>query len=244
MRLDDFLRKYVDGYLFADLETLRTAGPPAPAADGHVGYPMFTACAAGIELLGFLVSDGSVAFKDRKPNENFVEYWKTYLYPDEPRAGVGMAIYQLVRNGVAHMFTAKSPTIAKRGEHLVQVDGVTRVNVVELSDDFRRSYSMHVRPIVEGKRCGARGETAVTMQDRLDEILARYKRDFDTHRAGLDSLPGTASSSSVLDGLQAEPTDALRTIILDGNAFVTQSLAPQLGAEAISTSAPTPITKK
>lgn len=244
MRIDDFLRQYVDGYLFADLETLKAAGPPAPAADGHVGYPLFTACAAGIELLGFLVSDGRVAFKDRKPSENFVEYWKAYLYPDEPRAGAGMAIFQLVRNGVAHMFTAKSPTIAKRGDHLVQVDGVTRINVVELADNLRRSYAMHVLPIVEGKRSGTRGETAATMQDRLDEILARYKRDFDTHRAGLDSLPNMTSSASALAGLNSGATDAVRTIVLDGSSFVTQSIAPQVGAVSTAPAPPTPVTKK
>jgi hypothetical protein len=235
MRLDAFLGKFIEGYLFSDLETMKGAGPASPAADGHLGYPMFTAFASGVELLGFLMSDGTDAFKARRPYQNFVSYWTEYLYPDEPRRGAGMSIFQLIRNGVAHAFVAKAPTVAKRGPHLVNVEGVVRVDAVQLADDLKASYYSHVRRVVDGES-GRRGETFASMQERLDEMLRSYEQDYVRHRSGLDALP-PSSAVSPLDTLNSGATDDVRTvsILLDGASFVTQSYeaVPSVGASSV-----------
>jgi hypothetical protein len=208
MRVGLFLDRFVQGYLFSDLETMKYAG--APSGDGRLGYPMFTGCAAGIELLGFLISDGSIV--KPKPWQNFVRYWETYLYPGDPaRRGAGMSVLQLIRNGIAHTFTSKAPTIAKEGPHLVNIDGVARVNVVELAEDLCRTYYSDLRPVVDGKQIGRIGETTVSIQRRLDELMATHEANLNTHSAGLIPLP---CGKSALDGLNAGATEDVKAVEL------------------------------
>ena len=104
MDIKDFVHKFVDGYLFSDLETMKSAAPPT-GNDGHLGYPMLMTCAAGIELFGILVSTS--AFEPREPGRNFRRFWQEHLYTVGPRREVADAVYRLVRNGVAHNFATK-----------------------------------------------------------------------------------------------------------------------------------------
>jgi hypothetical protein len=218
MRVVDFLERFIEGYLFADLETLRNAGPEQVLRDGHVGYPMFMACAAGIEVLGLLISPDKYTEQSSRgvgvngPSKNFVRYWKTYLYREEPESEVGAAIFQLARNGIAHTFAAKSPAIAKRGPHLKQVDGVTRINVVDLANDFRGSYSASIRPLLNANGVGFLGETVQSMDERLGEMLALDAHRIGNYRDALSKLPAAASA---LEGLNSGATDDVRHVVFD-----------------------------
>lgn len=79
MELETFLRDFVEGALFMDLETMAAAKPtPAPGNPtpkfGYLGYPIIMACAAGIELLGTLLSDRY----EEKSAKNFKAHDKDY----------------------------------------------------------------------------------------------------------------------------------------------------------------------
>jgi hypothetical protein len=252
MEVAAFLEQFIERYLFADLETLKTAGPSQPLADGHVGYPTFMACAAGIEVLGLLISPDEYTKESsggaNGPSRNFVRYWSTYLYPDEPRSLVGDAIFQLVRNGVAHTFAAKAPTISKRGAHLERIDGVARVNVVTLANDFRKSYADNLRPILDGTKAkGKLDETKASLQMRLDELLTLDAKKIDHHSPVLEKLPDAGER---IAGINVGATGHTRIVALDtaiaSSSDITGSVrAPNVGA--VSNSAfPTgsPLTKK
>ena len=92
--LEKFLKHNVEDYLLEDLETLKSASPPAGRHVGGVGYPLLITTFAGIELVGNLVS--SAAFDPFKGAERFAEFWRGYLYPEDPaRAGVAAQLYKL-----------------------------------------------------------------------------------------------------------------------------------------------------
>jgi hypothetical protein len=56
LTLGEFLERYVEGYLFADLQSMAAVKVPA-GQYGALGYPMMMTALAGVELLGALTSD-------------------------------------------------------------------------------------------------------------------------------------------------------------------------------------------
>lgn len=186
MRIEDFVTRYLDGYLFSDLTTMRAARP-AMGDDGHLGYPMLLACAAGIEVLGILVA--TTPFKAHKPAKNFLRYWEQHLYTGGPRLAVGEAVYELVRHGIAHNFATKVAfAVSKSGKnHLTTAGETTTIDVLALADDLWLSFDRRIRPIVCGSP--AFGISAATMQDRLNEIEADNVDWYLPHQAALAALP-------------------------------------------------------
>ena len=154
MRLDEFLRRFIEGYLFADVESIQRDVHP-PTADGHCGYPMLMSCLAGIEVLGVLAGatpystlvakQNKTALKAADPYLQFCRYWEDYLYTATPQREAGMAIYQLLRHGVAHNFASKQPIQVTRREagHHLRTDpgsGVTYIDADSLFGDLCQSY--------------------------------------------------------------------------------------------------------
>ena len=93
-----------------------------------------------------------------------------------------MAVYQLVRHGIAHNFAAKAPleiTKAPAGtsaaDHLRRVasSGVTRIDANQLFVDLRTTYLGRFKPVANGSTPGPLGESAGSMQTRLDDLLSR-----------------------------------------------------------------------
>src|SRR5262245_56543107 len=111
---------------------------------------VMVAC-SGIELLGHLTHEGHG--RDGG-GSYFADFWRTYLYPDDvARAQAGPAIYDLVRNGIGHMFVAKPGiTVTKEGnhaQHLVSDDvhGFL-VDALVLVEDLKRAYASRVMPLL------------------------------------------------------------------------------------------------
>jgi hypothetical protein len=188
MDIRDFVNKFVDGYLFSDLATMKSAAP-LTGNDGHLGYPILMTCAAGIELFGILVS--TIPFEP-KPSKNFLRYWEEHLYPASPRREAGNAVYQLVRHGIAHNFATKVAFEVTKGgpHHLTTADEVTIIDACTLADDLRSSFDALLRPIVNG--LPAHGISAASVQARLDEIAADNVKRFRLVQASLAALPAPA----------------------------------------------------
>jgi hypothetical protein len=104
MTTEDFLNQFVDGYLLGDLQSMADI-PPKPGY-GNVGYPLVLSTLTGCELIGGLLSDSTWTHRSRDARKHFAYFWNSHLYPGRDSELAG-ALYQLLRNGIAHCFAAK-----------------------------------------------------------------------------------------------------------------------------------------
>src|SRR5262245_20741877 len=113
MSLEQYLKHFIEGYLFEDLRSMAAVKLAPTRKYGGVGYPMVMSTLAGIEVLGVLTSDKE--FTGWKGNKSFRDFWRDYLYPHRPeRQDIGGAIYELVRHGLVHSYITKpSFTVTK-----------------------------------------------------------------------------------------------------------------------------------
>jgi hypothetical protein len=137
------LTTVVEGYLFGDLESMKTE--IAPKKFGAVGYPMVSAALAGCELLGALASG-----KTQGPAIRF--YFKTFLSKVDARySSVDEIAASLVRNGIAHNYLSKHGVGVTRGardRHLTLEDGHIIVDCIALYEDLRTSYDAHAKAYI------------------------------------------------------------------------------------------------
>jgi hypothetical protein len=188
MRLDVFLRQFVDGYLLHDLDSLSRVVPTG--AYGAAGYPMLAAAMAGIELLGGLVCNAP--FRKNDGHLYFERYWDVYLAPINPCYVRGMSgcVRNLVRHGIAHTYTAKPGIkIVKTGRPPAlsydQVEQVVVVDCLALCADFKASYAMY--PV--------KSADTAAMQGMLDGMLKQYAADEQSWLAPLATqLPSTSGT--------------------------------------------------
>jgi len=144
MSVPDVLVQVVEGYLFGDLESMRTEIKMKEM--GAVGYPMLMAVLAGSELLGNLTASSG------DPIEH---YWKTYMAPVDARyADVAAIAKELCRNGLAHMYLTKPGVGIVRGEptrHLAfERSKELILDCLVLHEHFKQSYEDHARPAIQG----------------------------------------------------------------------------------------------
>lgn len=191
-----FLRHFVEGYLFGDLDTMTAASAQATADVGRLGYPIFMSCSAGIELLGMLVSAEPITRQSgghdgpHAPRTNFARFWTNYLYPnDRARRDAANAVFQLIRNGVAHTFVAKDWDIKVDGEHLKRTGDTPRLNAVQLATDLKNAYAefVHVLDGVTKKT----DHDAASIELRVAEFLQLNARTAEAqqHRDAIGALP-------------------------------------------------------
>src|SRR5689334_14597119 len=72
MPIEEFLERFVEGYLFSDLRSLADIKLPGSASFGAAGYPMVASTMAGIELLGALTSGET--FQPKRGRRRFNEF--------------------------------------------------------------------------------------------------------------------------------------------------------------------------
>jgi hypothetical protein len=165
--VEAFLAKFVEGYLFKDLQSMRDAQPIPPSHDGAAGYPLLVTTMAGIELLGALLSPKN--FDKLAGRPYFIDYWERFLYPQAPERNVADAIYRLVRNGIAHAFVVKGDIHVYKnepGKHLKNDNGVISIDAVALSQRFEASYHSSFRSLVS---------QLPTIGTRFSEIEQAYR---------------------------------------------------------------------
>jgi hypothetical protein len=116
MRLADYLKTYVDGYLFEDLESMRGHRLAPGRQAGALGYPMVMTVAAGIELLGTISFDSTTLIRDGAKYFRF--FWTEWLYPSEAQSrALAEVVYQPARHGIAHYSLARPRITVTRLEN-------------------------------------------------------------------------------------------------------------------------------
>ncbi len=196
--LDRFLDERVEGYLFKDLETMRTAAPLERTGPGHVGYPMVMGCIAGIELLGLIARPAPAPLKNRPSDrrafgdlDNFERFWIEYLYvDDDKRAALSRPIYKLVRHGLVHNFTTKEIVIVHKStvHHLTRDGGSLVVGAAELFADLKRAYETRFKPVATGS-VTSESTSRAQMAERLDELLIDNALEATEHASAIAELP-------------------------------------------------------
>lgn len=173
--VDDYLTKYIEGYLFGDLDSIVNLIPVK--AKGAANYPMLMSVCSGIEILGTLV-DGTPDehFSDKKSNLYFGHYWKHYLVGVNPEYGKHSELLRLlVRNGLAHTFATKQGIGVTRHKgipHLGIYNNQFIINANDFYHDFKKSYFELAKPrIFQG------GDLHDLAQQRLNEMLAVYNSE-------------------------------------------------------------------
>ncbi len=118
---DSFIAKFINTYLFDDLETIREI----KKMKGNGAYLYIFAVCSGMEFLGALLREDSPIKQGRVDTSNALcHYIKNYLIPvaDEQYKD-GYKLFQkiapaLVRNGLAHSYAPKGPIAVGRYNHL------------------------------------------------------------------------------------------------------------------------------
>lgn len=195
MIIEEFLNKFVEGYLFHDLESMEKITLPPGQDDGAVGYPMISTVMAGIELLGNLLLPTSDPFDPNSGNNYFYNYWDNYFAKHKPiYTNLGQLFRTLIRHGVAHTFVAKPGIFVTKGNNQeIRLDTTRQELYVDcnvLFNDFKQSYIDLVKPLVSGT-IPTPITTSRNMQTRLDSMSSRYSADAKT---SFDSLTGLDSS--------------------------------------------------
>ena len=192
MRIEEFLNKFVEGYLFHDLESMEKITLPTGQNDGAVGYPMVSTIMAGIELLGNLLIPTSDAFNPNLGNNYFLNYWNIYLTKQYPiYTNLGSLFRKLIRHGIAHTFVAKPGILVTKGTNQqIKLDTPRQELYVDcnvLFNDFKQSYISLVKPIIF-ETSPYPLTTKANMQGRLDSMSARYSADANTEFTSLSGL--------------------------------------------------------
>lgn len=192
MNIDDFLKQFIEGYLFHDLESMSKIVLPAGQDDGAAGYPIIATTLAGMELLGNLLWPGRAPFDPKnKSNDYFLNYWDNYFCKLNPQyTGLGRLFRQLIRNGIAHTFLAKNGIFIEKGTNRqTSIDTVKKEIYVDCNvfyKEFEDSYLKLVKPIIDGT-VPTPPTTKANMQFRLNDVNDIYSRD--SARLFLSILP-------------------------------------------------------
>lgn len=181
MSIDDFIKQFVEGYLFHDLEGMSKIVLPSGQNDGAAGYPMVATALAGMELLGNLLMSNSDPFNPKSGNDYFLNFWDNYFCKQNSAyTGLGRLFRQLMRNGIAHTFVAKPGIFVVKGSGMqILIDTVKKEIYVDCNvfyNDFEQSYVKFVKPILDGSDPFP-ATTKATMQGRLDDVNRVYSTD-------------------------------------------------------------------
>lgn len=216
MTIEAFLKRFVDGYLLHDLESMANITLPAGQEDGAVGYPMVSTTLAGIELLGGLISKDKETFDPFKGGLYFSDYWDRCLVKvNKHYLGLGRLFKQLIRNGLAHNFITKprilvvkssNPSIVGESISYDLGRGALVVDCVGFYKDFEKSYRTYIRPIVFDSEAWEIADK-LAMQQRLDKMIERYSKESDkefndcvTNTLGRMSITGFETKSGGASG--------------------------------------------
>lgn len=178
--IDDFIERFVAGYLFGDLERMSQVTVHPGEQYGGVGYPMVATILSGMELLGGLLTPTAATFNPDSGNDNFLNYWDNYFAQQNPAyTGLGGLFRQLMRNGVSHTFVAKPGIFVEKGTNRqMSIDVVNREIYLDcnvLYREFRDSFDKLVQPIIDSTITASTSKS--TMQARLDQLSTVYSSD-------------------------------------------------------------------
>lgn len=229
MTIHEFYEKFIEGYLFSDLENMSRL-KPINNSYGAAGYPMLITTLSGMELLGALVQERGEQFS---PSSNagrvyFLDFWEQYLSQSYSEySGLGNIFRALIRNGISHTFLAKKGVAVTKGTNLRPIidkeNETLVVDAVTLYEDFREVVKNRVKPIL--KRATG-NPSASTMQVMLNGIEQSYNSEklaahYRTSSAVSQKisqalLSGTSLSNLAVTGTFSTTTNPILQKISDG----------------------------
>jgi|SRR5581483_6295096 len=195
--IDSFLEKYINGYLFTDLATIKDS-VPKDMHPGNAAYLMTGALCSGIEFLGYLLQEQKVQDGPEAEGGSFAfeHYCKYYLARIEKRyEAFGVIGRELIRNGIAHSFATKGKIgITRRGDrdesHLVRYgsSGIVVINPDFLYEDLKQSYEQYALPLLS-----TGGKLRERAENNYEGLKGRYNTEIErtmqqAHKK-IDSLP-------------------------------------------------------
>lgn len=190
MNIEEFLEKYVEGYLFCDLQSMSGVVLPPAQRYGDCRYAMLMVTLSGMELLGGLLSEAP--FDLHNGHNYFDEFWIGHLsktYPLYKPAALGGLLRQLARHGLAHTFSPKPGILVTKGkpDHHLRFPGEDQVIVdaVQLCKDFKDCYNKSVKPLLREPL------TRNRMQQRLTEMISAYSKQSVACFGRIDVRPDT-----------------------------------------------------
>jgi hypothetical protein len=181
MNVDEFAAKFIDGYLASDLDTMSKSTRGAGMDYGDMGYPMVLTTLAGIELLGALLLPITKTFDPANGRRHFLLFWDDYLVNHFPvYGGFGDLFYSLLRNGVAHTYTAKHGVYVTKGSGApLKYDTAERRVTIDsnvFAEDFLSVYRENILPIISDVE-EASDPSAKSMQKHLDKMMELYEKN-------------------------------------------------------------------
>ena len=186
MTLDQFLERFVEGYLFGDLRTMAAIKIPADEPFGAVGYPMVSSTLAGVELLGVLTADK--IFNPTEGALRFEEFWTGFLYRGQPdRQPMASLVYKLVRHGLAHTFMTKPVFVVVKERHPFHLCRTTEgivIDALTLADDLIAAYRLSVKPQLQNDR-----QFRERVELRFKNVRDKYTSDFNDFRDVIAKVP-------------------------------------------------------
>ena len=212
MTVDDFFADFIDGYLASDLDTMSKANRAEGLMYGDVGYPMVLTTLAGIELLGVLLLPTTTPVTRRNGRNRFLRFWNDYLAKDfSVYSGFGDLFYGLLRNGVAHTYTAKHGVYVTKGSGApLRYDAANRQVTIDsnvFAQDFLSVYRKNVLPLLSSEDDA--GLNAMSMQTHLDELMKLYEEDsvveFQNLKPSQESLENASRAFDAVKVFNASP---------------------------------------
>lgn len=193
---DAYVEKYIEGYLFSDLDTI-VNHVDSNEHPGNLAYMLMTALCSAVEFNGLLlqkddpVKDGRV-----DASTGFGHYVKHYLEKVDERYSVIRELGpRLIRNGIAHAYATKGRVaITRVGErdasHLIKytADETLVINANYLYEDFKRSYFEHAKPkmIPDGEL----RERVITHYESIRNVYRNeVEKATNESRARLEAIP-------------------------------------------------------
>lgn len=177
----DYIKNYIDDYLFHDVDSIIEHVPNKHP--GAAAYPILLSVLSGIELLGALLMPSEKDYSYRQGNDYFIYYWDKYLANGQPvYKNYGEIARQLIRNGLAHLFTTKSKigvVRSRNGTHLtIDKEGQLIIDATQFYNDFKNSYLNKAKPRLLDNAKGT--ELA---HKRLCEISKKHNDECETEFA-------------------------------------------------------------
>lgn len=186
---DNFIAKFIEGYLIADLETIHEIRK----AEGNGAYLYIFGVCSGMEFLGALVRGSSSVSRSGSGRERvdtsnaLAHYICHYLIPVvDKQYREGYKKFQkiapaLIRNGLAHSYAPKGPIAVGRHKHaythlkVEQIEGVKQlfINADTLYEDFKKSYD-ELKPLIQPG-----GSLHDRAQQHYEEIQGVYRDEIE-----------------------------------------------------------------
>ena len=208
MTIEEFLKQFVEEYLFCDLENMAAITLPLGKNNGAASYPIVATILSGMELLGALLMQNTTDFKPLDGAQHFKNYWNNYFVIENPKyRGLHRFFRQLMRHGISHVFVAKPGIfIAKdsgKPTFLDQTNMELFLDCKVFLEEFERSYENQVIPVLGSKKSNKQlilnRMSSIYSKDSMDEFGKLSNLDpslYQNQTQILNQTTTTTSSSS------------------------------------------------